>query len=332
MKGERKMAAPLDSIIQSKLLELRQKLEESGATSPSTTQFSQLMYEVDAALERLNKGTYGLCKTCNETIEMERLATDPLVRYCLDHMTPSQKSALEEDLQLAAQIQKALLPPQRFSSSDWDFSYFYEGAHPVSGDYCDLIRTESDQLYFIVGDVKGKGIAASMLTAHLHATFRALVSLGLPLNQLMSRASRAFCESSLPAYFATLICGKTSASGEVEICNAGHPPPFLVQQGEILQIGSHGLPIGMFCDEQFTSSTARLSPGDIILLYTDGLTESKNASGDEYGNDRLAEFIQGNYQQPPTDLLFKCIENMKKFRAGTPTTDDLTVMVIQRRE
>ncbi len=321
---------PLDSIIQSKLIELREKLEESSTKSPSTRQFSQLMHEVDAALERLDEGTYGLCKACHETIEMERLAADPLVQYCLDHLTPSQKSALEEDLQLASQIQKALLPAQTFSSSGWEFSYFYEGAHPVSGDYCDLIRTESDELYFIVGDVKGKGIAASMLTAHLHATFRALISLGLPLDHLMSRASRAFCESSLPAYFATLVCGRTGSSGDVEICNAGHPPPFLVKQGEMKQIGSHGLPIGMFCDEQFTTSKERLSPGDIILLYTDGLTESKNASGDDYGSDRLTEFVKGNYQLPPTDLLSSCIDNMKKFRAGTPTTDDLTVMVIQR--
>lgn len=324
------MANPTDTQIRSQLLNRRQRLEQATNVSPESQQLQRLLGEVDAALERLNTASYGLCKACNEPIEAERLIADPLVQFCLDHLTPSQQRALEEDLELASQLQTALLPKQTIHTKDWEVSYHYEGAGPVSGDYCDLLSAQDKSLCFIIGDVAGKGVAASLLMAHLHATFRALVSIDLPIDQVVKRANRTFCESTLPTHFATLVCGKASSSGEVEICNAGHPPPLLIHGGEIGWIKATGLPLGMFCEEPFAVSKLQLSPGDTILLYTDGLSEAEDESGTQYGTDRLSKFVNEHYSLPPEELVSACLKDLKGFRAGAPKTDDLTIMAIRR--
>lgn len=279
----------------------------------------------------MGRGTYGLCETCHEPIETDRLLADPLTEFCLDHLTPSQQRALEADLELASQIQKALLPQKQLTAAGWEVSYHYEGAGLTSGDYCDVIGTEDGRLlYCIIGDVKGKGLPASILMAHLHATFRALVSLDLPLGRLVERASRAFCESTLPTYFATLACVRVDPAGAVEFCNAGHLPPLLAHEGGITEIPATGLPVGMFCDEQFTVEKSSLARGDTIFLCTDGLPEAFNASGEEYGADRVKKFVGENHGLPPGELISACVSDLTAFLSGAPRTDDLTIMALRR--
>jgi sigma-B regulation protein RsbU (phosphoserine phosphatase) len=323
------MAEPMESPIGEQLAGRRDKLEQALSSVPNDTKLRQLLDEVDAAIERVNGGTYGLCEVCEEPIEPDRLMADPLVCFCLDHLTADQRRALEEDLELASKNQGALLPKQSFDLAGWATAYHYEAAGPVSGDYCDLFSFGED-LYFIVGDVSGKGVAASMLMAHLHASFRALVSLGLSLGEVMERASRMFCESTLPTHFATLVCGKAALSGEVQFGNAGHNPPLLVQGPKVETIEATGLPLGLFCEESFTVSTVRLDPGDTVLLYTDGLSESVDTSGAQYGVERLNGVVKKGHRAAPEDLVSLCVKDLNAFRAGTPRADDLTIMVVRR--
>jgi sigma-B regulation protein RsbU (phosphoserine phosphatase) len=169
-----------------------------------------------------------------------------------------------------------------------------------------------------------------MLMAHLHATFRALVSLDLPLDEVMERASRMFCESTLPTHFATLVCGKAHPTGEVDICNAGHNPPLLVQGSRVEHLNATGLPLGMFCEERFTISKVRLAPEDTILVYTDGLSEASNSSGVQYGAERLSGFVRAHRSMSPGDIVSGCVEDLSSFLSGSPRTDDLTIMAIRR--
>jgi sigma-B regulation protein RsbU (phosphoserine phosphatase) len=172
-----------------------------------------------------------------------------------------------------------------------------------------------------------------MLMAQLHAMFRTLISVGLPLNQLVERASRVFCESTLPTHYATLVCGRADSSGEVEICNAGHLPPLVVRaSGGVTAVEATGLPLGVFCNEQFTCDRVRLSEGDALLLYTDGLSESQNVLGEEYGRERLSRLAAECPAPTPGDLIRTCVRDLYDFRAGTPVTDDLTVLVLRRAE
>jgi sigma-B regulation protein RsbU (phosphoserine phosphatase) len=324
------MATPGETMVREQLLVRRRRLESLQAAPPADPDVTRLLGEVDAALKRIEAGTYGLCETCHDAIEADRLAADPVIRYCLDHLTPTQQQALQEDLDLASKIQGAFLPDRTISLDGWEVAHHYEAAGPVSGDYCDLVPAGAAGLYFAVGDVTGKGVAASMLMAQLRASLRTLISLGLPLTQIVERASRAFCESTLPTHFATLACGKASADGSVEICNAGHPPPACLRAGDVSWVEPTGLPVGMFADARFGVKSFRLGEGDSLILYTDGLTETRNGAGDDYGRDRLARLIAGKAGLPSREIVAACTSDVAAFRARSTTADDLTIMAIRR--
>jgi sigma-B regulation protein RsbU (phosphoserine phosphatase) len=314
------------------LLDRRHRLETAVATlSGGENEVARLLAEVDAALDRLSAGSFGLCEVCGDTVEAERLLADPLTRFCLDHLTSREQRALEEDLQLASRIQRELLPRTNVPLDGWEIAYHYQPAGPVSGDYCDLIHGDGSSTYFLVGDVAGHGVAAALLMSQLSATLRTLASVGLPLNQLMERASRLFCESTLPTQYATLVCLRAMASGEIEICNAGHPPPLLLRAGGIERLGATGLPIGMFCSESFSSEVVRFASGDTLLLYTDGLLEAQNASGADYGIDRLLGLMTGTALSPSATVAH-CLKDLISFRGPVTPADDLTIMAVRRTE
>jgi sigma-B regulation protein RsbU (phosphoserine phosphatase) len=327
------MATVEAGFLRTQLQQRRQRLEVALAGSHENAAVAQLLQEVDLALERMEKGTYGICEACHESIEKERLIADPLVRYCLTDLTTEQRRALEEDLELASQIQRALLPQQNLRVAGWQVHYHYDPVGPVSGDYCDLIPCErAGDLYFLLGDVAGKGVAASMLMSHLHAMFRSLTSVGLSLEQLVALANRVFCESTMAGQYATLVCGRAGRSGEVELCNAGHLPALLVRPGQVTRLDATGLPLGMFCDGQYSAKKLKLEKGESLFLYTDGLSETRDLSGAEYGLERVARFVGQQNGLGPEALTASCVNDVKAYSAGAPRGDDLTLMVLQRAD
>jgi len=326
------MATHFDSALRTQLVSRQQRLKDAVAVSPNRSYLTDLLHEVDAALSRIEDGTYGLCEVCHDPIEKERLAADPLVRLCLDHLTAPQQRALEQDLELAGQIQSALLPKNDLIHGGWRAIYHYEPAGLVSGDYCDLIPSEDGSLYFMLGDVSGKGVAASMLMAHLHAMIRALAGTGLPLVQLVERASRLFCESTQASQYATLVCGRAYANGNIELCNAGHLAPLLAQETNVWSFDSMGLPLGLFCSEEFAVEKARLNAGDRIVLFTDGITESQDLQENEFGVEPIMEMMRVPHLLTADGFLSTCISRATGFRSGMPARDDLTLMLIERIE
>jgi sigma-B regulation protein RsbU (phosphoserine phosphatase) len=326
------VSTEMNHIMRHQLLDKRRQLEEVAAYPIQKNEIERLLKEVDSALERMDKGSFGLCKVCHEPIEIERLIADPLLQFCLAHLTSSQQRALEADLKLARQIQEKLLPEHDLAHKDWEVSYHYEPAGLVSGDYCDLIPAGEGVLYFILGDVSGKGIAASMLMAHLHAMFRSLMTFNLPLAEIVEQASRVFCESTLPTHYATLVCGKAGPSGEVEISNAGHPPGIWVHKGKIESIAATGLPLGAFCDEHFSVKKLILDRGDVLFFYSDGLSEARSEAGVEYGEGRISERIKKNYLLSSSEIIKASLDDLFAFRGRASHQDDLTIMAIRRRE
>ncbi|HKO59713.1 MAG TPA: SpoIIE family protein phosphatase [Pyrinomonadaceae bacterium] len=324
------MVTAIEPVLRRQLIDRRQKLVSASSVFHRPAELTRLLDEVDSALQRMDDGIYGLCEVCHDPVETERIIANPTERFCIDHLTVNQQRALEEDLQLAAQIQSTLLPPPTRTGDGWEVAYHYQPAGPVSGDYCDLINGEKNSLYFVLGDVSGKGVAASMLMAHLHAMFRTLASINMPLEQMVERASRVFCESTLPTQYATLVCGKAAADGGVEICNAGHLPALLTQRGDVTQIAATGLPVGMFCSESFSVTKFRMQPGDSLLLYTDGCSERSNSDGQEYGTDRLSEMLRAEPTLSPRPLLEHGLRQIEIFAQGNAPVDDVTLMAIQR--
>jgi sigma-B regulation protein RsbU (phosphoserine phosphatase) len=322
------MASLEVNFLQGQLEERKRRLEMAIATAPRNPGLAGLLSEVDSALDRMAEGTYGLCLECHDSVEQDRLLADPLVRYCLDHLTQLQRAALQRDLDLASQLQRNLLPQKGLRHGGWETSYHFEPVGAVSGDYCDLIQSDG-QLLFLLGDVSGKGVAASMLMAQLHALFRSLTRMSLPLGQIVTHVNHFFCESALAGQYATLVCGLAKPTGEVEIHNAGHCPAIVVGRSGVFRIESTGMPLGMFMDTEFSATRVQLEAGDTLFLYTDGLSEATNES-DEYGVDRVMTLVRQQVARQPAELIAACLEDVRAFTNGSPSFDDMTVLAVRR--
>jgi sigma-B regulation protein RsbU (phosphoserine phosphatase) len=324
----------LDPRTREQLVVRRQRLATALASPTTMPELGLLLAQVDAALARMGEGTFGLCETCHDPIEDDRLRVDPLLRYCLDHLNDVERQTLERDLAMAAQVQRALLPRQDLAASGWDVHYHYEALGPVSGDYCDLLpaRDEGRGLLFAVGDVSGKGVAASLLSSHLSALFRALDDLGLSVAEIIPRANRLFCESTGDAHYATLVLGRACADGAVELANAAQAPPLLLRGGRVTASRASGLPLGMFCDSPYLSESVQMGPGDCLVAYTDGVSEARSPDGEEFGRDRLAAALGAAPTGSASAAAHACLAALDRFRAGAPLEDDVTLLVLRRSD
>lgn len=321
------VAAGFDSMIYDQLVERRERLRDAHTHIDETNDFSRLLDEVDAALLKFEKGSYGVCVDCKDPVEPDRLLIDPLMPVCIGCLTDKQRNALEDDLQLAADIQKGLLPRAGIACDKWHVDYAYHPAGIVSGDYVDIIEA-GDEFYFILGDVSGKGMAASLLMSNLHAIFHSLVPMNLSLGDLMSRANRLLKGSSLANQYATLVAGRANRAGEIEISNAGHLPPVLIKNGVKGELNHAGLPLGMFCETEFTVNKIALNSGDSLLLFTDGVTEALNGAGMEFGTERLFGSINGGRYSSPGELVEHCVSQVNDFRGNAHRHDDLTMLAL----
>jgi sigma-B regulation protein RsbU (phosphoserine phosphatase) len=296
--------------------------------------YRTLLREVDSALERIDTGTYGRCERCHDPVERQRLIGDPLTRVCLDCLSDDQQRALERDLELAASVQHALLPAEHVRTDGWEIGHRYRPHGPVSGDYCDVLRTDAPDapIHIVLGDVSGKGVSASILMSHLQAVFRSLASLELPLSELAERANRIFCEGIGSNAFSTLLLGRLWPDGTLEMCNAGHCPPLLVQGDDVTPLAATGLPLGLFCESEFRVARFCLKEGDTLFLYTDGLSEATNGSGEQYGTQRVEAIARRLNGKPAGQALQDCLDDLDVFRGDTDTNDDLAVMMVRRNQ
>jgi sigma-B regulation protein RsbU (phosphoserine phosphatase) len=316
--------------VRDELFERRERLAHLAVTVRES-QLVELLQRVDSALERLDGGTWGRCSVCLGTVEEQRLSADPLVTVCLSCLSPTERKALERDLETAARVQAALLPPRQLAHDGWEVALLWEPLGPVSGDHYDLLRPkrEEEPLHLVVGDVSGKGVAASLLQSHLHALLRVLAGPELSLTELLGRANSLLCEVTLPANYATLMAARLHTGGRMELASAGHPRPLLADRRGVRPVEGAGLPLGLFCEAEYASRDLQLAKGDTLLLYTDGWTEAATDEG-EYGIGRAAAVLRRVKDQPLADLLAACRADMEAFLAGAPRGDDLTLLALRR--
>ena len=326
------MQSVVNTALREQLAERRERLQCTIDEVGQADDLLRLLGEVDRALDRLGSNSFGRCDVCGEDVGEVDLLQHPLLQYCLCALSEQQQAALQRDLDMAQRVQLSLLPKQDLVHAGWEVHHRYIPAGPVSGDFCDVVtrNSDSDDLYFLLGDVSGKGVAASLLMARLSALFRTLIDQSLPLDEVVERANRHFTESTNTMHFATLVCGRADRSGRVEFCNAGHCPPLVVRTGEVLPLDSTGLPVGLLTDHPYRTLHVDLGPGETLFLYSDGLTEASNASGELFGTERLARLLNSNRRGSPAKLAAQCLAQVRDFQGGTPRSDDLTIMVLRR--
>ena len=276
--------AEIELKFRNQLATRRARLEKTMVDLNQPPDLLLWLHDVDAALSQLDGATYGECQVCHLEIAADDLLANPTASSCLCELTPERQRALERDLTLAWPVQAALVPPPDLAVPAWQTHYRYIPHGPVSGEHCDLVREchPAAEFYFMLGHVSGKGVAVSLLMAHRNASLRAFLRAGLPPEEALAEANRVLAWSTLASPSRTLVCGRANASGEVEIANAGHCPPFVVRSnGRMEALQTTGLPLELAVPTgggaQYTAEKVRLGDGDGIVLYTDGVTEATNA-------------------------------------------------------
>lgn len=291
----------------------------------------ELMRRVDSALGAIESGTWGICAVCRAPIAADRLAADPLVTVCLECLPEAGRRELERDLESAARVQRALLPETQVRHSGWEIAFLWEPLGAVSGDHVDILlpRHGEESLHLLLGDVAGKGVAASLLQSHLHALFRALGPNEMPLVELVGRANRLFSEATAAASYATLAALRLHPDGRAELANAGHPRPLFADARGVRPVEGAGLPLGLFGEATYSRRELRLSPGETLLFFTDGWIEAECA-GEEYGIGRAAAALRRAADRPLPELLAACRSDVEQFLAGSRRGDDLTLVAVRR--
>jgi sigma-B regulation protein RsbU (phosphoserine phosphatase) len=321
---------PEEAHFREELIDRRQRAERTATRIGSRPDLAALLARIDEALGEIEGGSFGLCRSCREPIETELLHADPLVQFCLDHLDRAARDRLQADLDLAARIQRRLLPAEPPAGPHWRTARAYLPAGPVGGDVFDLVAGETGGLTFVLGDVAGKGVAAALLMANVQATFRALAPIEPDVARLAARINHLFCRSVLESHYATLVVGSAAPDGRVELCSAGHLPALLVRRDGVRELGATGLPAGMFCEGSYEAHRLSLEPGDALLLFTDGVTEARDAAGEEYGLARLAARAAPLTGRPAEELVAACRRDLEAFHAGVPRADDVTLFALER--
>lgn len=243
-----------------------------------------------------------------------------------------EKEKMEKELTLAAQIQQDFLPKENPSYDNFEIAGSNIPCYQVGGDYFDFIAIDSSRLGIVVADVSGKGMSASLLMASLRAAFHSELHPEYQLEEMVSKLNNFVHRSSASNRFITFFFSELNTeSGELKYINAGHNPPLILDKsGEIQHMESCGMCLGMFDAETYKAEATTLSVGDITVIFTDGITESRNKQNQEFGDDKLEKFIQKNSKLSAEKLLEKIHDELSQFTSGVDQMDDMTLVVIKR--
>ncbi len=246
--------------------------------------------------------------------------------------------ASRKDMEGAKDVQQAFFPPQSFSIPCLSCETFYQPARGIGGDYYDFLSLSGGRWGIAIGDVSGKGIGAALLMASLQASLRAqALHPHSDLTALIGGVNRLVYESSPTAFFASLFYAEYEpATRMLQYVNAGHNPPIILrpqmESCELFHLRAQAVPIGMFADTQFSATKFQLAKDDILVAYTDGITEAANASGELWGLERLERLLRSCNRMAPNEIVERILAEVSEFANGEPQHDDVTLVVMKVQE
>lgn len=241
---------------------------------------------------------------------------------------------MEEDLRVAYDIQVNLLPREDPQIEGYDIAGKSIPARKVGGDYYDFIEINDHRLAFCLGDISGKGIPASLLMANLQATLRSQTLFENSSKVCLERSNKLLFRSTDIQKFATLFYGILDMKTHtIEYSKAGHEAPFLLDPNlNIKRLNTGGTILGFMEDSKYKEETIPFNPGETLVIYSDGITEAMNKEDEEFGEARLEAVIQKDILVSSRELIGRIIQAARNFAGERPQMDDMTVMVIKRKD
>jgi sigma-B regulation protein RsbU (phosphoserine phosphatase) len=249
------------------------------------------------------------------------------------HLRALEQERLEREMHLAAEIQRQILPKGAPQVPGYQLAGWNRPARQVGGDYYDMFPTQNGRMGLVVGDVSGKGIPAALMVSTLHSALRLLLDqtgIGPPL---LEKLNRHILESSMPNKFITMFLAELDLdTGHLLYVNAGHNPGLLLRaDGQVEELGSGGMPLGLLPGSRYQAREVQIDPGDLLCLYSDGITEAESVEEEEHGTERLCEVLRARRVEPALQAVLDAIrESVEEFSRGMPQGDDQTLLVVRR--
>lgn len=244
-----------------------------------------------------------------------------------------QQQIIKRELETAHAIQASFLPDTIPQVDGWDIGALWRPIRSVAGDFYDFYRLDGDRLAVVIADVSGKGIPAALFMALSVTVLRFGISLRLPPEEVIQRANEIIISEQRSKMFATTFVGYLDlAGGGLRFASGGHNPPLIYRaaSGRCEAITSTGVAVGLFKGADFAGAAARLEPGDVLVLYTDGITEAINGDEDEFGEERLETLIIKHADLPAQALADLIMETIIAFAGDEELFDDATLVVVKR--
>jgi sigma-B regulation protein RsbU (phosphoserine phosphatase) len=235
----------------------------------------------------------------------------------------------EAELSFALEVQQALFPKQFPADQSLEFSAVCVPARGIGGDYYDVLKRPDGRLAFAIADISGKGISAAILMSNVHALLRTLYDAGHPPGELCSQLNRHLYRVTEGTKFATAFYAEwNERDRSLTYVNAGHPAPLLLGScsGQLLETG--GPPLGIFPDTEFQVGRLVMQPGDMIVLYSDGITEAGLGSGKEFGDARLEACVKQHLEKPLDEIRQHVLKAVRDW-SGDEVEDDMTLLLVR---
>ena len=243
-----------------------------------------------------------------------------------------EKQKMEDELVIARDIQQRLLPSHLPFIEGFDVAAVNIPSKQVGGDYYDLISLANKQYLIAIGDVSGKGTPASLLMANLQATIRALAPLGLSLSEQTKGVNELICENTGIDRFITFFWGILNSETQTfRYVNAGHNHPYVFRsEGTVERLELGGLILGVMKTlRPYQEGEIMLRNGDVLLCFTDGVSEAMNEAGEEYGEERMQELVMPLLERSAREIVDALVEDVRKYALNAGQSDDITLVVLK---
>jgi sigma-B regulation protein RsbU (phosphoserine phosphatase) len=248
--------------------------------------------------------------------------------------TTAVKERIESELKIARAIQMSMVPkifPPFPDRPEFDLYAIIEPAKEVGGDFYDFFFIDDDLLYFVIGDVSDKGVPASLFMAVTKTLIRSQTSKEMSPDEVLRRVNRELCSDNDTNMFVTVFCGVLhTRTGEVWYSNGGHNPPYLLSaRGEVEALErTGGMVLGVMDDIPYQTKQVRLSTGDGLFLYTDGITEAMDRHGNLFSDERLRAVLRRTKAVTSVEIIHGVIDEVERFAADAPQADDITALAL----
>lgn len=307
-----------------------------GAADESDVQ--EHMETLNSAIQEAEAGALGVCEVCHDHVDSHLLEMDYTACVCLEHLSEDDRRTLEFELEMAMTVQRSLLPHEPPDFPQLRIAAFSRPAQILGGDYFDFLRFADGSYGLVIADVAGHGISASLHMASMQTLLRAFTPASATPAEVISQLHRLLIHNVQFTTFVTIFLAAYDPQRHVlTYTNAGHNPPILLRAGASPSGSSEGLVIewlrptaaavGLVEDAEFQLNEITLLPGDLLLMYTDGISEALDEQNQEFGAERLAQALREASARPVQEIPAFLRSKVERFTGGTVTTDDVTLVV-----